>query len=132
MELRGARRIFDSSAIPGRIVDVLAVRTDALRSHPAALRHLLQCHFAARTLMLESPQRCSALLAKRLQTPAEEVMALFRGLRLPDLAQNRSMLAPDGAVDQAARALQTLMVEAGLLPPATAQQALADLQYLPV
>lgn len=132
MESRGAQRIFDSSDMPGRIVDVLAVRADVLDRQAGALRHLLQCHFAARQQMRDAPQRCAALMADRLQTPAAEVMALYRGLRLPDLAQNRAMLAPGGSVDQTAQALQGPMVQAQLLPRAAVQRGLADAQYLPL
>lgn len=132
MEKTGAVRIFDSAAIPGRIVDVLAVRADALPLYAAALRHLVQCHFAAQAQLHESPQRCMALMAARLQTPASEVMALYRGLRLPGLAQNRAMLAAGGAVDQTAHMLQMLMVAADLLPRAAVLQAMADPQFLPL
>jgi NitT/TauT family transport system substrate-binding protein len=132
MEKQGAQRIFDSRAIPGRIVDVLAVRAEALQSHAPALRHLLRSHFAARQLMHDTPQRCAELMAARLQTPAAEVMALFRGLQLPDLAQNRAMLRAGGTVDQAASTLQNVMHEAGLLPADTVLPALADPRFLPL
>jgi NitT/TauT family transport system substrate-binding protein len=131
MEKKGAQRLFDSRAIPGRIVDVLAVRADALLSHPAALRHLLQCHFAAQARLREAPEHCVGLMALRLQTQPSEVMALYRGLRQPDLAQNRLMLGAGGTVEQTAQALQGVMVTANLLPTAPAQQALVDAQFLP-
>jgi NitT/TauT family transport system substrate-binding protein len=132
MEKHGAQRIFDSRAIPGRIVDVLAVRADALQSHAAALRHLLSSHFAARKLMHDAPQRCTELMAARLQTPAAEVQALFRGLQLPDLAQNRAMLTAGGTVDQTAGALQKIMQGAGLLPATPDLAALAEPRFLPL
>lgn len=103
-------------ALPGRMVDVLAVRADALQSHAAALRHLLQCHFAALALLRESPERCTPLMARRLQTVPSKVQALYRGLQLPDLAQNRLMLAAGGTVDQAAHALQQTLADPRFLP----------------
>ncbi len=132
MEKNGAQRIFDSRAIPGRIVDVLAVRADALQTHGPALRHLLNSHFAARKLMQDTPQRCAELMSGRLQTPAAEVMSLFRGLQLPDLAQNRTMLQVGGTVDQTTGALQKIMQQAGLLPANPALAALADPRFLPL
>jgi NitT/TauT family transport system substrate-binding protein len=131
LERKGARRIFDSHAMPGRIVDVLAVRADVLEARGPALRHLLAGVFAAQKIMREAPQRAAELIARRLQTPPDEVMALFRGLELPDLARNRAMLARGGAIDQTAQELQKLMLEAGLLPPASIVQALADARFLP-
>lgn len=131
MESKGAQRIFDSRAIPGRIVDVLAVRSDALAARAPALRHLLQCHFAAQAQIKDAPERSATLMARRLQTPPAEVMALYRGLNLPELALNRRMLAAGGAVDQTAHALQLLMVQSKLLPATAVQQNLAEAQFLP-
>jgi NitT/TauT family transport system substrate-binding protein len=131
LEKRGAQRIFDSRAIPGRIVDVLAVRADVLESQGPALRQLVAAVFAAQKMMHDAPQRAATLMARRLQMPADEVMALYRGLQLPDLARNRAMLARGGAIDQTTQELQKLMLEAGLLPPASLVQALADPRFLP-
>lgn len=131
LEKRGALRIFDSSAIPGRIVDVLAVRAEVLESQAPALRHLVAAVMAAQRMMGDKPQRAAELMARRLQTPADDVMALYRGLQLPDLARNRAMLARGGAIDQTTQELQKLMLEAGLLPPASVLQALADPRFLP-
>jgi len=89
LEKAGARRIFDSKAIPGRIVDVLAVRAIALQTFGPALRHLLAGHFVAQKIFHESLSRAAPLMAARLQTPAAEVASLYRGLQLPELAQNR-------------------------------------------
>jgi NitT/TauT family transport system substrate-binding protein len=133
LEKAGAHRIFDSQAIPGRIVDVLAVRVDALQTFGPALRHLLTGHFAAQKVLRDAIARAAPLMAARLQTPAAEVAALYRGLQLPELAQNRAMLAPGGTIDQTAKDLQTVMLEAGLLPATAVAQAeaVADSRFLP-
>lgn len=132
IEKKGAARIFDSTAIPGRIVDVLAVRAAALQTHASELHYLLKGYFAAKVLQKEAPQRANELMSARLQTPAADITALFRGLRLPDLTENRAMLSPGGAVDTTARELQKVMVEAGLLPQTSVLQQLADPGFLPL
>jgi NitT/TauT family transport system substrate-binding protein len=132
LEKAGASRIFDSKAIPGRIVDVLAVRADALRPFGPALRHLLAGHFAAQKILRESILQAAPLMASRLQTPVAEVASLYRGLRLPELAQNRAMLARDGVIDRTAKDLQKVMMEAGLLPASALAEAVADSRFLPV
>lgn len=131
LEKQGAQRIFDSADIPGRIVDVLAVRAAALQSHGAALRHLLGAHFATLKILREAAPRTSAMMAWRLKTPASEVMQLYRGLDLPDLARNRNMLAAGGTVDQTAQSLQQVMLAAGLLQPQDALPSLTDASFLP-
>jgi NitT/TauT family transport system substrate-binding protein len=132
LEKAGARRIFDSQAIPGRIVDVLAVRASALQTFGSALRHLLTGHFAAQKILRESISRAAPLMAERLQTPADEVASLYRGLQLPELAQNRAMLARGGAIDRTVQELQKVMLEAGLLPASSLAEAVADSRFLPV
>ena len=132
LEKAGAKRIFDSKAIAGRIVDVLAVRSSVLQTYGPALRHLVAAHFAAQKVLRESPARAAALMAARLQTPAAGVAALYRGLHLPELAQNAAMLAPGGAIDQTARELQQTMVQAGLLASSPLPPTLAEPRFLPV
>ena len=132
LEKAGARRIFDSQAIPGRIVDVLAVRASVLPSFGPALRHLLTGHFAAQNYLRDSAVRAAALIAARLQTSPEEIAFVYRGLQLPELAQNRAMLAPGAAIDRTARELQQVMLEAGLLPASSVAQAGADARFLPL
>jgi hypothetical protein len=53
-------------------------------------------------------------------------------LRLPELAQNRAMLARGGAIDRAAQELQKVMLEAGLLPATSFAEAVSDDRFLPV
>lgn len=132
LEKAGARRIFDSKAIPGRIVDVLAVRAIALQTFGSTLRYLLVGHFAAQKVLRESISRAAPLMAARLQTPVAEVASLYRGLQLPELEKNRAMLARDGAIDRTARELQLVMLEAGLLPASSLAEAVADSSYLPL
>lgn len=132
LEKAGARRIFDSQAIPGRIVDVLAVRASALQTFGPALQHLLTGHFAAQRVLRESISRAAPLMAARLQTPVDEVGSLYRGLQLPELAQNRVMLARGGSIDRTVQELQKVMLEAGLLPASSLAEALADSRFLPL
>jgi hypothetical protein len=59
------------------------------------------------------------------------VPSLYRGLQLPELAQNRAMLARGGAIDRTAQELQKVMLEAGLLPATAIAEAVADARFLP-
>lgn len=77
LEKAGARRIFDSTAIPGRIVDVMAVRADAIATHSDAIRHLVAGHFAAQRFWQKSPQEAAAHMAPRLGISPAEVSDLF-------------------------------------------------------
>lgn len=125
----GAKRLFDSAAIPGRIIDVIAFRPDALEANPEAVRALIKGHFEARRAWLAEPAAVAPILARRLKLPAAEVPAAYEGLELPDAAFNREWLAAGGKLAAAAERLSTIMLDAGLLPQSVA--APVDPRFLP-
>ncbi|TSE23541.1 putative aliphatic sulfonates-binding protein [Tepidimonas sediminis] len=117
LEAQGAVRVFDSRAIPGRIVDVLALRAEVLAARAPAVQHLVDAHTRAWWLWGREPapdQLPARLMAPRLQVPAAQVPALFRGLRLPARDEVRAMLAPDGQISRTAGELLALMAERGM------------------
>lgn len=109
IERLGARRVFDSRSIPGRIVDVLAVRADALVRHRRALRQVVAGHFRAQTLWREQPLVAARQLAPRLQLAPSEVAAAFKGLNLPGVQDNRRWMEGGGQLAQTLRDLQNAM-----------------------
>lgn len=132
LEAEGAVRLFDSRAIPERIVDVLTARADVLQSQHSALRQLVAGHFTALQLLREQPERAVRLMAPRLQLPPEAVLPSFRGLQLPDAAQNRRLLDPaGGAFAQSVQRLQQQMLGQGLLRRSVALAELFDASFLP-
>lgn len=113
---RGAKLLFDSSRIPGRIVDVLAIRRAALRDRSDGLRQLLRGYFAARALMRSDPAGSARRMAPRLKLNAEQLLVAYRGLILPDLEENRRWLGGRGArILPIARHLAELMLNHGLI-----------------
>lgn len=60
-----------------------------------------------------------------------EVLSMFSGLEIPDVAVNRGYLAADGEVPRAARQLSAVMREAGLLSGAVDLSDLVSAAYLP-
>lgn len=131
IERLGAQRIFDSRRIPNRIVDVLAVRADAMRSHAAALRRLIRAHFLALERWRLQPEAAAALMAPRLQMPASEVAAVFQGLQLPGLQDNRDWLRSDGRLSRVLEDLQRTMLKDALLKRRLSAADLADFSFLP-
>lgn len=115
IEATGGIRLFDSKAIPGRILDVLAVRAAAMANYSAALRHLVAAHFQALDVLAREPELAAQLMAPRLQISPAEVPASFRGLELPNVRRNIDMLAPGGSLFRTVDELQTVMLRDGLL-----------------
>ncbi len=112
----GGRVLFDSSKIPGEIVDVLVVRREALQARRAQLVHLLRAWFEALAYMRAKPEDAARRMAPRLGLPPEKVMDEYDGLLLPDAGENLRML--DGAspaLAVAARKLVAVMRARNLL-----------------
>lgn len=128
----GAVRRFDSGSIPGRIVDVLAVRRDAIDGHHQGLRALVHGYFAAREAWQEAPAEALAIINHRLKLPADELPGAFDGLHLPSAHEMRTMLTGEPApLEASARALGALMHQNKLLPEAPMLPALANDDFLP-
>lgn len=132
IEKLGGQRIFDSNAIPGRIVDVLAVRGDVVDTRGEALRHLVAAHFAALQRFRAQPAATSVHMASRLRCMPDEVPQQFRGLELPDVATNLQILRPGGSFDATTQELQHQMQAAGLLRATASLGDLADPRFLPL
>ncbi len=114
---QGMVRLFDTRQMPNTIVDVLAVRTDLLKPvHAKALRHLVAGHFRALDHLIRNPQDAAYRMATHLNLPASQVLIAYKGLVLPNTANNYRLLtgAPPEIHTIAGR-LSTRMLDAGLL-----------------
>jgi|TARA_R100000900_G_scaffold47653_1_gene38422 NitT/TauT family transport system substrate-binding protein len=103
---RGLRVLFDSRQTPFLIVDVLAVRREALGSNAATLRRLIRGHFAVQRQWREDPLNSNFALASLLGVDAQQVHGVFRGLNIPDERFNRQYLtAPARELNEATQTL---------------------------
>lgn len=125
----GARVLFDSSQIPGRIVDVFVVRSEIAAAHTKALKELLQGHFRAREYLASQPQDAAKRMAPRLNGDA---LAQFSGLKLPDIEANRDLLGGNSpALKITAGELADLMLQRKLLQKKVSVEHIADPSFLP-
>jgi NitT/TauT family transport system substrate-binding protein len=131
----GAQTLFDSTQIPGEIVDLLAVRVSALEKNTQAVQSLLTGWFRALDYLQREPKDAAARMAVREQITGEEFLRALHGLRVPSRAENLTMLA--GATPSlvvSGRQLMTLMVDAKLLRSTLEIEGLlapGPLQHLP-
>ena len=112
----GATTLFDSTQIPGEIVDLLAVRASVLEKHPKAIQTLLGGWFGAIDYMKREPGDAARRMGIRQQTTAEQFLQAQQGLHVPSREENLAMLG--GATPGLAatgRRLMALMLEAKLL-----------------
>lgn len=124
IERGGGRRIFDSRQFPGTIFDVLAVRRD--RARASCVRELISAHLRGLEHLRISQDDAVRRVASWRGISVAEAQRAFGGLALPDLDQNRRMLSPQGALQQAAKTLAQAMA----LPSATLDGLIAA-DFLP-
>jgi NitT/TauT family transport system substrate-binding protein len=112
----GATTLFDSTRIPGEIVDLLAVRASVIDQRPKALQELLTGWFNAIDYMQRDPRDAARRMGIRQQTSGEQFLEAQQGLHVPSRAENLKMLGgtqPELAIS--GRRLMALMLEAKLL-----------------
>lgn len=113
----GARELFSTRQLPGEIIDVLVAHESVLAARPQAFRRLVEAWFRNIAFLHEDPDEASRIIARRLKITPPEVLASYRGLTLPDPADNRRLLGGDPPPLQAtARRLAQVLLDAALLP----------------
>jgi NitT/TauT family transport system substrate-binding protein len=112
----GGQTLFDSTRIPGEIVDLVAVRKNVLEERGAAVAALLTGWFGAVDFMRSDPNDAARRMGIRLQTGAEQFLQAQQGLHIPTRAENLTMLGGSTpSLVQSGQRLMTLMLEARLL-----------------
>jgi NitT/TauT family transport system substrate-binding protein len=124
----GAHTLFDSSKIPGEIIDVLVVRGSYLEAHPERVDTLLRGWFAALARFQASPGESARLMAPRLGLDGTGFLESMKGVRHVEPREQQAMLGGDNPpLAQTMERLGALMVEQQLLPSAPDTRRLIDL-----
>jgi NitT/TauT family transport system substrate-binding protein len=127
----GAHEIFDSSQLPGEIVDMLVVREDVLEKNPEQVEHLLQGWFQARRYLDTHPAEAMAMMSPRLDTSPSELASMLEKLRMPTQEENLIMLrGPSSPLIGSARQLQRFMLKVGLLQEPVQSERMLDARPL--
>jgi len=111
-----ATTLFDSTRIPGEIVDLVAVRATVFDKQPRSVQALLSGWFDAIDYMKREPRDAARRMGIRQQTTGEQFLEALRVLHIPSREEKRRMLG--GTTPELAltgRRLMALMVEAKLL-----------------
>ena len=128
----GGKRLFDSRAIHGGSVYVVAVCVSGRAASPNAVRDLLAGYFRALEHLHRQPDDAIRRMAPRLGLTPAEMQAGYRGLSLPDLAENQRLLsgAPSPLAATAA-SLTALMLHQNMLAQAVSLENFIDSTFLP-
>jgi len=127
---KGGVRIFDSREMPEMIVDVLAIRVDAL-DKKKQIQHLLQAHFEGLRYFETNRQDALYRMATRLDVEPQQVPTLFQGLLLPNISNNKRLLVGSNSVVQKrSNTIQKIMFKAGLLSTTTDLNGIVASEYI--
>ncbi|MCY1080198.1 ABC transporter substrate-binding protein [Archangium lansingense] len=88
----GARRLFDSTRLPGEIVDVLVVRKNFLEASPQQVDALLRGWFATLIWKQQHPQEAMQRMSRRLGLDPLRFHEALSGVRLMDEHAQRALL----------------------------------------
>jgi NitT/TauT family transport system substrate-binding protein len=123
----GAKQLFDSSQIPGEIVDVLIVRDDVINKQPKALQALVDGRFRALDYLTKNPQDAASRMAPRTGVTPEQFLESLKGLSSPSLQENQKLLGKtDPSLLNGVKRLSQVMLENKLLPKAVNPAPLLD------
>jgi len=89
---QGARLLFDSSQIPGEIVDTIVVSQKAINNSPQTIQDLIDGRFRALEYFKSNPKVAAAMIAPRTQVTPEQILNSFQGMTQPNLKENLSLL----------------------------------------
>jgi len=127
----GGRVLFDSSMLPGEIVDVLVVRRQALDCCARDIARLIDGQQRALEYLARHRGDALARMSPRLGLAPADIARALEGLVLPDDAYNRSLLdGPTPDLAETARQQARLMQQRGLLSSGIDSRSLIDGRFL--
>ena len=127
----GEKMLFDSSQIPGEIVDTLVVRKDVIANSPDTIQALVNARFRALEYLDKNPQDAAARIAPRTKVSPDQILDAFKGIIQPNLADNLRLLdQSDPTLVNGMNKLVDIMVENKLLPKKIDPATLLDPQFV--
>jgi len=114
----GAKTIFDSSKIPGQILDVLAVSPTVYASRKKDVTEIISGWFKAHNYQINNASEALASIALSQGLTPNELKDVLNGLAFHITGEDqRDLLRVGGPVVENFRAVQKLMVQLNLVTP---------------
>jgi len=127
----GAKLLFDSSQIPGEIVDIIAVSTEAIANSSDTIQALINGQFRALDYLEKNPQDAATRMAKRTKVTPEQILDAFKGLSQPNLQENQKLLdQTDPALVNGMKKLIQIMIENKLISKAINPASILDDRFI--
>jgi NitT/TauT family transport system substrate-binding protein len=128
----GAIEVFNSTEIPGEIVDVLVAHKDVVSSHSDELFDISQGWFKALKQIKDEPVDSYRFIASRMKVTTREAKESYYGLSLPSLMENKKLLTgPQAPLEQSFSLLTKHMKRTGLIRQSTMPKIVLNPKFLP-
>jgi NitT/TauT family transport system substrate-binding protein len=112
----GAQQLFDSSRVPGKILDVLVTRDEYIGKYHREMVELVRGWQRALEYVRTEPDKAAQAMAKREQIDPAQFSAALQGIELLGLQHNREMLLGEPpSVGADIDSVQHFMLERGML-----------------
>jgi len=124
---RGARVLFDSTLIPGEIVDIVVVKNEQLQNHADNAALLIEGWFKAVDYKKKNPEDAAERMLPRLKMGIKEIITSYEGLHLPSREENRKFLVGEPPeILKTCSKVEEVMIKKNLLYKRTEYGALLD------
>lgn len=110
-----ARPVFDSSRIPGIIVDVLAADAATLRARAHELAAVVRGMERARQFLEKHPEEAHPAMARREQISVKELQTALATLKLVPLAEQANYFGANGTLERSLHDTESALRQIGLL-----------------
>jgi len=129
---QGAVSLFDSSKIPGKIIDVMVVNKKSILPHTKTLSLLLKGYFKAKLKLQQRSKPTIKVFSRVMQMPLEQTMSIFDGIKLIDAVQNKYLLSGNPSpIENTAGQLFSFMLERKLLKKNHTISKFSDDRFVP-
>jgi NitT/TauT family transport system substrate-binding protein len=112
----GGQVVFDSSMIPGEIVDVLVVKRECLEKNAAQIQHVIDAWFRTLDHIKQHRDESVQWFARSQKLNLETTGHMLSEIHFPDRNENRQRLGADGSIHHSVGKLRDIMLQHELLP----------------
>lgn len=127
---KGAKILYSSADMPGKILDVFVVRADAIETHSMELEKVLVGYFEALSFYRHFPEKASKYMERRL---GKDPLSQFKGIHMPSVTENKIFLNGDSArIYKISNEIASVMIDRKLLRRSAILKNFVESKFLPV
>lgn len=128
----GAQTVFDSSRVPGKVLDVLVVRDDDIGRYHHEMGELVQGWQRALEYIHTQPDKAMQIMARHEHVDTAQFGRAMQGIELFGMQRNRELLLGEmPAAGASVEAVQRFLLERGLINMGADPSTLLDASLLP-